>query len=432
MKTTLAIIHETRKTLSDGTHPVKLRVTHNRKQKYYVTNVSKDTTGVSGELWSDIANIEIKGYKRKSKLLRSEILEFHNTLEEVKKVAKDIIEKLPEFTFEAFEALYFKKQSTVDLFAALEETAKEYRKEGRIKTAITYEAALKSLKEFTKKDSLLFIKVTPEFLKKYEKWMLTIGNSNTKKGIRKAVPNSKATIGFYLRNVRAAFNKAKIKEEAYPFGIGKYEIPTGRNLKKALTIQDIAKIFRYDAIEGSTRAKCRDLWLLSYLCNGANLKDLAQLKYKDINGDSIAFIRAKTSRKISRAVIVPMTVEIGRLIDRYGTTPKLSESYVLPIISKGMTPDQKRNAIDNTVRLINNQIKVIAKNIGISANVSTYTARHSFATVLKRSGASVEFISESLGHQNLNTTENYLADFEMDAKRKMAAILTNFEDTPKT
>ena len=158
------------------------------------------------------------------------------------------------------------------------------------------------------------------------------------------------------------------------------------------------------------------------------MKDLALLKYKDIDGESITFIRSKTSRKINRAVIVPMTVEIGRLIDRYGNKPSLPDQYVLPILSNGMTPDQKRNAIDNTVRLINNQIKVIAENIGITTNITTYTARHSFATVLKRSGTSIEFISESLGHHNLNTTENYLADFEMDKKREMAAILTNFDN----
>jgi integrase len=259
--------------------------------------------------------------------------------------------------------------------------------------------------------------------------MLTIGNSKKKKGIRLAIGNSKTTISMYLRTVRAAFNKVGIKDDSYPFGRGKYELPISRNIKKALTIQDISKIFKYDALEGSTRAKCRDYWLLSYLCNGANIKDLALLKYKDINDESITFIRSKTSRKISRAVVVPMTVEIGRIIDKYGNKPAFRNSYILPILSNGLDPERQRIAIDNTVRLINNEIKVIATNIGITANVTTYTARHSFATVLKRSGASMEFISESLGHHSLSTTENYLADFEMDKKREMAALLTKWNDS---
>ena len=76
--------------------------------------------------------------------------------------------------------------------------------------------------------------------------------------------------------------------------------------------------------------------------------------------------------------------------------------------------------------MINKYIGQIAEKIGITHKITSYTARHSFATVLKRSGASIEFISESLGHSNLQTTENYLADFEIEEKRKWAKELTKF------
>lgn len=415
MKTTTAVIHETRRTLSDGTHPVKLRITHNRKQKYYTLNVSDNGLGLSVDDWKKVNTERPRG---QHKAIR-------DTLNVLEGRALEVIKSLPEFTFTAFEASFYNHQSAIDLFSAMTATANSLRKEGRIKTALTYENAVKSLKAFARKDKLLFSVVTPEYLRRYEKWMLTAGKTTKTK---EKAPNSPTTISIYLRNVRAAFNKAGIKEEAYPFGRGKYEIPNSRNVKKALTIQDIAKIFRYDAPPQSMREKYRDYWLLSYFCNGANIKDLAQLKYKDIDGDAITFIRSKTKRKNRRAVVVPLTVEIARLIDRHGTRPALPDAYVLPILSVGMTPEQQQVAIDNAVRAINKHIKVIAQNIGLSTNVSTYTARHSFATVLKRSGASIEFISESLGHKNLTTTENYLADFELDEKRKMAANLTNWEN----
>ena len=67
----------------------------------------------------------------------------------------------------------------------------------------------------------------------------------------------------------------------------------------------------------------------------------------------------------------------------------------------------------------------IGKALGID-HISTYTARHSFATVLKRSGANIAYISESLGHQNLKTTENYLASFEKEERIKAADMLTKY------
>ena len=72
-------------------------------------------------------------------------------------------------------------------------------------------------------------------------------------------------------------------------------------------------------------------------------------------------------------------------------------------------------------------MKLIGKNLDIG-RITTYTARHSFATVLKRSGANIAYISESLGHNDLKTTESYLASFEKDERIKNAALLTNFSN----
>ena len=72
-------------------------------------------------------------------------------------------------------------------------------------------------------------------------------------------------------------------------------------------------------------------------------------------------------------------------------------------------------------------MKEVAKAQGISQPVTTYSARHSFATVLKRSGASTEFISDALGHSNLNTTKNYLASFEDETLQKTTDALTAFK-----
>lgn len=410
MEATHTIILEKRRTLSDGSHPVKLRVTHDRKQKYYTLNITDRSAGENkqpkygltpGE-WEKVMGDRPRGIYK----------DYRTTINETDIQAGLTIKMLSPFTFAAFEAQFFKKDTLTDLFAAMLSTAKDFYTNNSIKTAQTYEYAVKSLQTFRKSDRLPFSKVTPELLRKYAKWMLSRHKSET-------------TVSIYLRCVRAAFNKAGITEN-YPFGRERFEIPEGRNVKKALTIQDIGKIYNYETMPGSHREKCRDYFLLSYLCNGINMKDLALLKYRNIDSEAITFIRAKTANrsKKKRAIIVPLTVEIGRLIDKHGQKPAFPESYVLPILNDGMSAAEQRTAIDNVVRLMNKQLKIIAANCGINTTVSTYTARHSFATVLKRSGASTEFISESLGHKSLQTTENYLADFEIDRKREIAKFLT--------
>jgi integrase/recombinase XerD len=71
---------------------------------------------------------------------------------------------------------------------------------------------------------------------------------------------------------------------------------------------------------------------------------------------------------------------------------------------------------------------VIAKNLGIEKKITTYVARHTFSTVLKRSGASTEYIQEALGHVDSKTTESYLDSFESEVKREYANRLLEFKE----
>ena len=83
------------------------------------------------------------------------------------------------------------------------------------------------------------------------------------------------------------------KEKCYPFGKRRYQIPTSRNIKKALKLQDVAKIYHY-APECEQESRAKDFWLFSYLANGINPKDIASLKYRNIEGEYLIFERAKT------------------------------------------------------------------------------------------------------------------------------------------
>jgi len=414
-KSTTAIVLETWRSLKDNTFAVKLRVTFNRKQKFYVLKEkNKKRLSMSKDFFEEVMDKDSTRNKKKLRL----------HLTELQQRAEDVIKDLPVFTFEAFEIKYFnKKTDQTDLFSSMEARAKELREEGRISTAVTFECALNSLKEFHKKESLPFEHITVKFLEKYENWMLT-GT-----GDRRA--NSPTTVGMYLRNVRAMYRKAMkegiIKDVLYPFGKDEYVIPGSPNVKKALTHAEVGKIINYDAVPGSPEQMYRDFWIFSYLCNGINVKDMAQIKYKNIDGDVIRLIREKTkreTRKKPKYITIIITRQLGRIIDTWANKPGLPDTYLLPILESGMTPEQKYRRVQDVTKLINRYINRIAVKLEIPKKVTSYTARHTFATVLKRSGASTEFISESLGHLSLETTEDYLDNFEEGEQRKWADKLT--------
>lgn len=401
-KVSTAIIHDLRRMKKDNTYPVKLRVTYNRQQKYYDTGYSLNT--------EDFDKVMDKYPRGKFKTMKSELNKIEN------KAIEDINE-LSVFSFEAFNSLYMLESTDKsNIYRGYEKIINKLVKQGRIGTSESYKYSMVSLKAFNNKEKLEYRDVTVQFLEDYEVWMLENGKSYT-------------TIGFYLRCLRSVYNEAIsdgfVNKDLYPFGRRKYEIPSGRNVKKALDLSEIKKIIDYKCVEGSTEHRARDYWIFSYLCNGINIKDLALLKYENIDFDEfrIYLIRAKTEvtkKKERKEVVAVLMPQLISIIDRWGTKPRNQESYVFQILSDGMTPRQVYNKVKLITDRINTYVRRIAKKVGITKNVTTYYARHSFSNILKQSGVSIEFISESLGHSNLQTTESYLDSFEDKTKVEFA------------
>ena len=171
-KPTTAIILETRKPHKNGRYPVKLRLTYQRKQMYYVLqDENKKNLSLTKSMFE-----KVMGDRPREKYKK---LRIH--LNELERIAREeVINRLTVFTFEAFEARYFsKKTDQLDVFSSMEARAKELRHENRISTAITFECALNSLKLFHDKKSLPFELVTVSFLRKYEAWMTTKTDKRT-------------------------------------------------------------------------------------------------------------------------------------------------------------------------------------------------------------------------------------------------------------
>lgn len=383
----------------NGKCSVKLKVTYNRKRIYFATGI---------ELMPSEFEIIMHG-KRKTQEQKS----IYAKLIQIQNKALQIIDDLPIFTFDNFKEAFLENDDLKnDVYYYFNKYIERLKLNGQIGTAITYECARNSLHKF--KPSLTFAEVTPIFLKKYENWMLSKSNSIT-------------TIGIYLRCLRAIFNLQNIDKSIYPFGKGKnkYIIPTGKNIKKALTPNELAQIYNYNAPEGSKMQMARDYWIFLYLCNGMNVKDFCLLKWKNIDDDILRYHRAKTisTNTENKPIIISLKKEALDIIRKWGIPSINKENYIFPHLNDNMTIDQKQAVIKQLVKTINKYMKRIAKELNIDKSITTYYARHSFATVLKRSGVNIGMISELLGHSNIKITENYLDGFEKDQIRESTKVL---------
>jgi integrase len=240
-----------------------------------------------------------------------------------------------------------------------------------------------------------------------------------------------------LRPLRSIINGAieeghLKKDKAYPFGRRKYQIPTSRNMKKALELSEVEMIYYYPSSKlTETEERCRDFWLFSYFGNGMNPKDIATLKYHNIQDDFIIFERSKTEQSLRsdpKPIVVFLNEDMKCIITKWGNEKNSPNDYIFNILPNGITPLRQYALIQNFVRLVNDTMKKILKELGINKKATTYVARHTFSTVLKRSGASTEVIQEALGHTDIRTTENYLDSFDNETKRQLAARLASFKN----
>jgi integrase/recombinase XerD len=248
-----------------------------------------------------------------------------------------------------------------------------------------------------------------------------------------ALGNSDTTVGIYARSLRAIYNygisKGIISDKEYPFGKGKYVIPGGRNIKKALTLDEVARIYNYETVKGTSVDKAKDFWFLSYFCNGINFKDILLLKNKNIDGEMLRFVRQKTkntTRANPTVISCYISEPVRDIINKWRNKNEYPTSYLFNFIEVQDDVIKQTKKISNFIHNTNDHMKRICKDLGISKLATTYYSRHSAATIMKKSGASVEQIREALGHQNTSTTQKYLDSFDDETKKTLSQELSKF------
>ncbi|WP_346862104.1 site-specific integrase [uncultured Draconibacterium sp.] len=398
---------DTARIRKDGTATVKLRIVHDRFPKYYSTKVNMDE-----HEYQNMFSHRPKHFVQEKKRI---ILAFL-------KRAYNLILANDDFSFDSFDAAYRKRTITNNVFTYFDSYIEQLKTENRFGTATSYTYASKSLSEYTGKSTLAFDSITVPSLKSFENWIIQNGNSPT-------------TVGYHVRCIKKLYNDAirngDAKQANYPFGAfknGLYSPPQPQNIKKALSMSQIKSIVDYKALTDSEE-RYRDMWVFSYLGNGINMKDICRLQFKHIVGGNIHFHRAKTvnTNRNSKPISIPLIDEIKSIIERWGNGKLSPETYIFPVLDGTESAEKERAKIQQFTKQVNKYIKRIALKVGIEENVSTYSARHSFATVLKRSGVNIPYISEALGHSNLKTTESYLDSFEDDTRVENTMKLLDFD-----
>lgn len=287
--------------------------------------------------------------------------------------------------------------------------AKELDAEGAINTAKKYKSALNILKELMG-DDIAYTEITPDWLKRAQKKYTDAGRELS-------------SWSFHVRCLRHVYRRAVqnklVPAELYPFGIGKYTVPTSkRNIKRYLTAEQKEKFINY-RLNDDRLNYYHDLWIFSYYCNGINFVDIANLKRKDIKDDYIIIDRQKgrSTKKDLRKIIIPIRKEILEIIARRGTRSLDPDSYVFPILQPDMGAKHKANRISHVLQNTNAVLKTIADKLKLGY-VTTYTARHTFSYMLLQLGASTEDLQDALGHGEARTTENYKHGLALEKKKK--------------
>ena len=401
-KATASLFLDTRKAKKDGTYPIKLTLYRNPEKKRYSINLFMNEID-----WEKIHSPRLKDENLKSIKIKA-----YSYAEKAEKV----IGEMEVFSFEQFEELFFessKPKMNLEIKTWFNNYIKELDRQGRVGTQSSYKTTLNSFIKY--KGNVVLSKIDKKYLTGFEDRLTEEGKSPS-------------TIGIYLRQLRAIINQAieegALKKEDYPFK--SYQIPTSRNIKKALNDDGLKKLLEYKTEEKELRSAL-DFWLLSYLCNGMNMVDIIHLKPENIDESFLSFVREKTKRT-KKKNLTPTKVALNEraisIIEKYKNIEK-GKKYLFPVLENCKNPQAIKNKTQGFIKKINSGMETIRLRLEIGQKLNTYSARHSYCSRLMRMGVSAEFLREALDHSSVLVTQNYMGDFEDKVKTEYANLLLN-------
>lgn len=393
MKTIITVTCDARRPLADGTVPLVVKLTKDKKRKYLRTGIT-----IKPSHWDFVKNKPKPNCTNREyieAIITEKLKEYQQQVLEFQTISRDyslttLVEKVEKPI----------KKITVDDY--LQTVISNLINEKKIGNAEHYKSLLNSLKQFGSLN-ILFSDIDTAYLTRYETYLRSRGNAGN-------------TISIKMRTLRATYNKAIkeniVKADYYPFNNYNVSQLKEETVKRAISKADIQRIIDFDITtipkhQHSLLQLSKDLFLFSYLGCGINMIDIAFLKKNNIVDGKVLYKRQKTRKFIT----FTLQSQAREILDKYIQNER---DYIFPILDDDihLTLQQKYRRIKKITYVVNKSLKKIGRSLNLSIPITSYVARHSFASVLKKSGVNVSLISEALGHSDLATTQIYLDSFE--------------------
>ena len=365
-----------------------LRVTKDRKLKYVSLGISLNP-----------ANWDFSKNEPKADCPNREYIEML-IADKIKEYSAKIIELKAthqEFTSTSLvEKVNVKRTNRKTVKVVFQEYIAFLIKAGRKSYALSIKQTYNSLKEFCHSLDFYFSEMDVAWLKRYELFLRE----------QRLAEN---TIGIRFRTLRAIYNVAMeedaVSQDCYPFKKFKVARLHQDTIKRALTKTDIERILSYKSTNRYMRFPI-DIFAFTYYCGGINFIDIANLTQANIMEDRLIYKRHKTGKLIK----IPLQPQAIELIKKYHSK---ESPYLFPILSDfHETEIQKANRIHKVITKVNKRLKEIGEELNLPIPLTTYVARHSQATVMKKAGVSTAVIREIMGHSSERVTQIYLDSFD--------------------
>lgn len=390
----IKVLLKTHKETKSGLYPIVLRVIKDRKIRFIFTGHS-----CSRELW-DFENNRPSSKHPNRQQIKSMI---STKIAEAESAILNLEQDEKQFSADSIKNKVVSGKKNITVFKFIDEIVDNLSKQNKINNAKIYKDTRRMLFNFRNGADMNFSDLDVPFLNRFER-------SFSQRGV---AGNS---ISVYMRTIRSVFNKAisegYCKKIVYPFSeykISKLETETTKRSLSKSKMNDIIAL----NVDGNSKLDfAKDIFLFSYYCRGINFKDIALLKWSNVKTDNrLSYKRAKTGLNYNLGMILPAQEILKKYEEGIKSNP---DKYIFPILNPEVhqTPSQLDNRIKKMGKIVNKSLKEIAILANVDFNLTTYVARHSFATVLKKSGIPTAQISESLGHKSEKTTQIYLDSFE--------------------
>lgn len=299
-----------------------------------------------------------------------------------------------DYTVEELCETFSKEQTYKTVFVFMQEQVTKKEQMKRLGTARTYGNAYRRFKAFREDTDLTFDELSPDMIECYEAWLID----------RRLKQNS---IRCYLRTLNTLLCKAAAEGLLNNTNLFSHvRLSYVKTTKRAISEKEMRAIATLQLPEGTSIAFARDVFMFSFYMRGMPFVDIAYLRKKDLKNKMLAYSRKKTNQYLT----VEWVKEAQEIIDRYAQINSASP-YLLPIIQQDDGTEQKQ--YHRMLENINYNLKKIGEMTGLKMPLTTYTARHTWASIARDMDIPIPIISEGMGHNSIKTTQVYLNSIDV-------------------